>query len=93
MRGEVYLDHAEFAKINAAREAAGEPVFANPRNAAAGSVRQLDTAITAKRKLTVFMYALGESSERVASSQQELLETLKTWGMRVNPNVHSLPGH
>ena len=90
-RGEVYLDHAEFARINSARAAAGEPVFANPRNAAAGSVRQLDTAVTAKRKLTVFLYALGESSASVAHSQQELLATLKGWGMRVNPNVKICP--
>ena len=90
-RGEVYLDHAEFARINAAREAAGDPVFANPRNAAAGSVRQLDTSVTAKRRLTVFLYALGESSAPVAHSQQELLETLKGWGMRVNPNVKTCP--
>jgi len=90
-RGEVYLDHAEFARINAAREAAGEPVFANPRNAAAGSVRQLDPSVTARRKLTVFLYALGESSAPVAHSQQELLQTLKGWGMRVNPNVKTCP--
>ncbi len=90
-RGEVYLDHAEFARINAAREAAGEPVFANPRNAAAGSVRQLDPSVTAKRRLTVFLYALGESSASVAHSQQELLQTLKGWGMRVNPNVQTCP--
>jgi len=91
VRGEVYLDHAEFARINSAREAAGEPVFANPRNAAAGSVRQLDTAVTARRKLTVFLYALGESSAPVARSQQELLAALKGWGMRVNPNVRTCP--
>ena len=90
-RGEVYLDHIEFARINAAREAGGDPVFANPRNAAAGSVRQLDTAVTAKRRLTVFLYALGESSAPVAHSQQELLSTLKGWGMRVNPNVKTCP--
>jgi DNA ligase (NAD+) len=90
-RGEVYLDHAEFARINARREAAGEPVFANPRNAAAGSVRQLDPSVTAKRRLTVFLYALGESSIPVAHSQQELLATLKGWGMRVNPNVQTCP--
>jgi DNA ligase (NAD+) len=90
-RGEVYLDHAEFARINAGREAAGEPVFANPRNAAAGSVRQLDPSVTAKRRLTVFLYALGESSAPVAHSQQELLATLKGWGMRVNPNVQTCP--
>lgn len=90
-RGEVYLDHIEFARINAAREAGGDPVFANPRNAAAGSVRQLDTAVTAKRRLTVFLYALGESSAPVAHSQQELLSTLKGWGMRVNPNAKTCP--
>ena len=90
-RGEVYLDHAEFARINAAREEAGEPVFANPRNAAAGSVRQLDPAVTAKRRLTVFLYALGDSSAPVAQSQQELLSRLKGWGMRVNPNVQTCP--
>ena len=90
-RGEVYLDHIEFARINAAREAGGDPVFANPRNAAAGSVRQLDTSVTAKRRLTVFLYALGESSAPVAHSQLELLSTLKGWGMRVNPNVKTCP--
>ncbi len=91
IRGEVYLDHAEFTRINAEREAAGEPVFANPRNAAAGSVRQLDPAVTAKRRLSIFLYALGESSERAAESQQGLLDTLKGWGMRVNPNVRLNP--
>ena len=91
IRGEVYLDHAEFARINLVREASGEAVFANPRNAAAGSVRQLDTAITAQRRLNIFLYALGESSQKVASSQKELLDTLKGWGMRVNPNVTLCP--
>ena len=91
IRGEVYLEHAEFARINAAREASGEAVFANPRNAAAGSVRQLDTSITAQRKLNIFLYALGESSQNVASSQKELLDTLKSWGMRVNPLVTLCP--
>ena len=87
IRGEVYLDHREFARINAGREAAGEPVFANPRNAAAGSVRQLDPAATAKRKLSLFLYALGTVSEPAASSQMGLLQTLQGWGMRTNPNV------
>jgi len=87
IRGEVYLDHAEFARINRVREESGEAVFANPRNAAAGSVRQLDMSITAQRRLNLFLYALGASSQPVASSQQQLLETLKGWGMRVNPNV------
>ena len=91
IRGEVYLDHAEFARINSEREVSGEAVFANPRNAAAGSLRQLDTAITARRKLSAFLYALGESSSRGASSQKELLETLKGWGMRVNPEATVCP--
>ena len=91
VRGEVYLDHSEFARINAEREAAGEPVFANPRNAAAGSVRQLNPAVTAKRRLTVFLYALGQSSRHIAESQSGLLDTLKNWGMRVNPNVQTCP--
>ena len=91
VRGEVYLDHAEFARINAEREVSGEAVFANPRNAAAGSLRQLDTAITAKRKLNAFLYALGESSSPAASSQKALLETLTGWGMRVNPEAVVCP--
>ncbi len=92
VRGEVYLEHAEFARINAAREAAGEPVFANPRNAAAGSVRQLDPQVTARRRLTVFLYALGYSGSPAARSQWELLETLRTWGLRTNPTVRLCPG-
>lgn len=89
VRGEVFLTHTEFARINQEREASGEPVFANPRNAAAGSVRQLDSTVTASRRLTVFLYALGESSQPAADSQQVLLETLQTWGLRVNPNVRT----
>ncbi len=92
VRGEVYLSHAEFARINQQREASGEPVFANPRNAAAGSVRQLDTRITADRNLTVFLYALGYVSAPVADSQEHLLATLQTWGLRVNPNVRLCAG-
>jgi DNA ligase (NAD+) len=92
VRGEVYLDHAEFARINTQREASGEAVFANPRNAAAGSVRQLDPKITAQRRLTVFLYALGESSAPVADTQEGLLQTFKSWGLRVNPNVQRCEG-
>lgn len=84
VRGEVYLTHAEFARINGERELAGEPTFANPRNAAAGSLRQLDSTITAKRKLTAFLYALGYTSEPVANSQAGLLQTLREWGFKVN---------
>lgn len=91
VRGEVFLTHAEFARINAEREAEGEPVFANPRNAAAGSVRQLNSAVTAKRKLAVFLYALGEHSSPIAGSQIGLLQTFQAWGLRTNPNVQICP--
>ncbi len=91
VRGEVYLEHAEFARINAVRETDGEPVFANPRNAAAGSVRQLDPQITARRRLTVFLYALGYVGGPVARSQWELLATLRAWGLRTNPTVRLCP--
>src|SRR3546814_3846564 len=68
VRGEVYMRHDEFAKMNAAREAEGEAVFANPRNAAAGSLRQLDPAVTARRPLHFFGYSWGETSGRLADT-------------------------
>jgi DNA ligase (NAD+) len=92
VRGEVYLSHTEFARINKARETSGEPVFANPRNAAAGSLRQLDSSVTAQRKLSIFLYTVGFADGYVAGSQQELLGTLKRWGLRVNPEAHKCHG-
>jgi len=86
VRGEVFLSHAEFQRINAEREAAGEPVYANPRNSAAGSLRQLDSRITARRRLTFFAYALGYSAAPPPESQSELLVRLREWGFRTNPN-------
>jgi DNA ligase (NAD+) len=84
IRGEVFLTHNEFARINSEREASGEPTFANPRNAAAGSLRQLDSTITAKRRLQLYCYAVGESSGYTPQTQEGLLEQYKAWGVPVN---------
>ncbi|KAB1071035.1 NAD-dependent DNA ligase LigA [Methylobacterium planeticum] len=87
VRGEVYLGHADFAAINARQEAAGKPLFANPRNAAAGSLRQLDPAITASRPLRFFAYAWGEVSPPFAGSQYGVMERFRAWGLPVNPRT------
>jgi DNA ligase (NAD+) len=85
VRGEVYMRRDAFAKMNAAREKAGEPLFANPRNAAAGSLRQLDPAITAARPLAFFAYAGGEISEPIGDTHKAFLDHLEGWGFAVNP--------
>jgi len=85
VRGEVYLSHKDFAAINERQEAAGKPLFANPRNAAAGSLRQLDPAITASRPLCFFAYAWGEVSEMPANTQYGMMECLRAFGFKVNP--------
>jgi DNA ligase (NAD+) len=85
VRGEIYMERAEFLKMNEERAAEGEPLFANPRNFAAGSLRQLDVDITARRPLQLFCYALGEVSEKVAPTHWEFLARLKRWGFAVNP--------
>lgn len=85
VRGEVYMGKAEFKELNKKRELAGEPPFANPRNAAAGSVRQLDPRVTAQRPLNVFCYAPGEIIGVNVSSHLQFLDYLKKWGFRVNP--------
>ena len=85
VRGEVYMRHADFQKLNAERTAAGEPVFANPRNFAAGTVRQIDPKVTASRPLRFFAYAWGEVSEPVAETHWDFLQHLKDWGFAVNP--------
>jgi DNA ligase (NAD+) len=85
VRGEVYMEREGFFAVNAEREAAGEPVFANPRNVAAGSLRQLDPAITARRPLKFFAYAWGEASAPFARSHAEALKHFSDWGFTVNP--------
>jgi len=86
VRGEVYMTHAEFAAVNEERANAGEPTFANPRNAAAGSVRQLDPRITARRRLQSLMYAMGYVENGRPDTHWRLLETLRDWGFRVSPH-------
>jgi DNA ligase (NAD+) len=85
IRGEVFMTKADFLKMNEAQAAAGQKVFANPRNAAAGSLRQLDPKITAGRPLSLFAYAQGESSEPVADTHWHYLQRLGGWGFQVNP--------
>jgi DNA ligase (NAD+) len=87
VRGEVYMQRADFLKLNERRAARGEPAFANPRNAAAGSVRQLDPGITARRPLRFFGYSLGEVSAPVAKTHWDLLARLRGWGFWVNPRA------
>lgn len=92
IRGEVILHHDEFARINAENEQAGLPTFANPRNAAAGSLRQKDPQVTAERNLNAFFYAVGACEGREFSSQEELLSIYRSWGLRTNPNCRVCEG-
>ena len=87
VRGEVYLPLAAFADFNATRAAAGLPTFANPRNAAAGSLRQLDPKMTAERPLSIWCYALGYREGLELEGQAETLDWLRTVGFRVNPLI------
>ena len=87
-RGEVYIGLEDFEKLNARREAAEEKVYANPRNLAAGSIRQLDPKMTTERPLTLFLYGIGEGYGEY-ESHSESLAALKVYGLRVNPyQVH-----
>ena len=87
LRGEVYMPKASFQKLNAAAEANEKAGFANPRNAAAGSLRQKDPKITQKRDLSTFIYAIADESSLSATGQWELLEWLRSAGFHVNPDV------
>ena len=93
IRGEVYFPFSRFAAMNKERELEGEPVFANPRNAAAGALRQLDPAITARRPLRFFGYAAVHPDGAAAlpfATQHELLEALASWGVPVAPHRATL---
>ncbi|MEE8516234.1 MAG: NAD-dependent DNA ligase LigA [Alphaproteobacteria bacterium] len=85
IRGEVFMARRDFAALNQRQEAAGDKLFANPRNAAAGSLRQLDSSITAQRPLHFFAYAAGEIAGDFGDSHWRFLERLKGWGFAVNP--------
>lgn len=99
VRGEVYLSHADFAEVNAGQAAAGLRIFANPRNSAAGSLRQLDPSITAARPLRFFAYTWGEMSALPAATQFEVVEAFGRWGFKTNPlirrvaNLEEMLGH
>jgi DNA ligase (NAD+) len=87
VRGEVYMPTSSFVELNRLRAEAGEPPFANPRNAAAGSLKLLDARITASRNLSFFAYATGEVSGPLAPNHYETLRKFKELGLPVNPNI------
>jgi len=87
VRGEIYLGRKDFEKLNAAQAARGDKIFANPRNAAAGSLRQLDPSITAQRPLRFFAYAWGAATRVPATTQAGVIDAFKHWGLPVNPLI------
>jgi DNA ligase (NAD+) len=91
IRGEVYMEKIGFEKLNLRREKEDEDRFANPRNAAAGSLRQLDPKITARRPLNIFLYGIGSVRGTSFSCHWEIFETLSAWGFPVNPLVKQAP--
>jgi DNA ligase (NAD+) len=92
VRGEVYMAKSDFLALNAEMEAQGKQLYVNPRNTAAGSLRQLDARVTESRKLKFFAYAWGEISEPndLPKSQYEMVQTFKGWGFPVNPLMQRL---
>lgn len=91
VRGEVYMLREELKRINKEREEAGEPLFANPRNAAAGSVRQLDPRVTASRNLDIFVYGVGYMEGVNFDTHMKVLNALKEWGFKINPHTRLCP--
>lgn len=95
VRGEVFLSHEAFQKLNREREEEGQPLFANPRNAAAGSLKQLDSTITARRPLDIFCHGMGEVQGASFPSHNDFLQSLKEWGLKPVPFTqlfHGLSG-
>ncbi|MBX7496288.1 NAD-dependent DNA ligase LigA [Qipengyuania sp. 6B39] len=95
VRGEVYMEKQAFAALNAAQQGAGGKLFANPRNAAAGSLRQKDASVTAKRPLRFWAHGWGAASEVPGATQHEVVEVLRQWGFPISPlfdRVDSLAG-
>jgi len=91
VRGEVFMPRAEFAKLNHALEEAGTPTFANPRNAAAGAVRQKDPAVTARRPLDMFLYHVSRADGLVFASHWDTLDALRAAGFKTNPRAERCP--
>ncbi|MBC8216023.1 MAG: NAD-dependent DNA ligase LigA [Candidatus Marinimicrobia bacterium] len=92
VRGEVFISKAGFQSLNKTRELSGEPLFANPRNAAAGSLRQLDSTITADRPLSVYCYQPGVVKGKSYANHSSFLRDLKNWGFPVNPLIRTVNG-
>lgn len=88
VRGEVYIEHAAFDAMNDAQEAKGDKRYMNPRNAAAGSLRQIDPSVTASRPLRLFAYAWGDLSAPISDTQFGAIEKLSAWGFQTNPLTH-----
>lgn len=87
IRGEVYMAKEDFFELNRMQEEAHKKIFANPRNAAAGSLRQLDAQVTAERRLSIFAYACGEADPITWKTHYDYLQQLKKWGFPVNPEI------
>ena len=87
VRGEVFMSKEAYAALNLQRESAGEALFANPRNAAAGSIRQLDPKVTAKRNLDLFIYGIGTAPTKALTTHTEGLSWMKDLGLKVNPYI------
>src|SRR5690606_12006821 len=92
VRGEVFMSREGFKRLNQLAAANGEKLFANPRNAAAGSLRQLDPTVTAKRPLEFFSYGIGELKGFTPEKHSEMLKKLISWGLRVNPLTQIVHG-